>query len=91
MKELPAITCPYIVTGQKREKKGALWRDLQDKVREINHTTTELRTKEKAAVIQYRLFFGGLGIPERIGSNTDYGLSGNWASTRGNGPLVGWL
>ena len=34
---------------------------------------------------------GGLGIHERIGSNTDYGLSGDWASTRGNGPQVGGL
>ena len=34
---------------------------------------------------------GCLGIPECIGSNTDYGLSGNWASTRGNSPLVGGL
>ena len=38
-----------------------------------------------------RLRSGGLGIPERIGSNTDYGLSGNWACTRGNGPLAGGL
>ena len=34
---------------------------------------------------------GGLGIPELIGSNTEYGLSGDWASTRVNGPRVGGL
>ena len=34
----------------------------------------------------------GLGVPERIGgSNADYGLSGDWASTRGNGPQVSGL
>ena len=37
------------------------------------------------------LHSGGLGIPERIGSYIDYGLSGNWASTRGNGSLVAGL
>ena len=26
----------------------------------------------------------GLGIPECMGSNPSYGLSGDWASTRGN-------
>ena len=46
----------------------------------------------RAAVVQWnRLRSGGLGIPERIGSNTDYGLSGDWASTRGNGLKVGEL
>ena len=34
---------------------------------------------------------GGLWIPELIGSNPDYGLSGHWQATRGNGPQVGWL
>ena len=34
---------------------------------------------------------GGLGITERIGSNPDYDLSGDWVSTRGNGPQVGGL
>ena len=34
---------------------------------------------------------GGLGIPKHIGLNTDYGPSGNLASTQGNGPLVGRL
>ena len=43
------------------------------------------------AVQWNRLRSAGLGIPESIGSNTDYGLSGNLASTRGNGPLVGGL
>ena len=43
----------------------------------------------RAAVVQWnRLRSGGLGIPERIGSNTDYGLSGDWASTRGNGSQI---
>ena len=36
-------------------------------------------------------YSGGLGIPERMGSNLDYGLSGDWASTRGNGSQVGGL
>ena len=46
----------------------------------------------RAAVVQWnRLRSGGLGIPERLGSNTGYGLSGNWASTRGNDSLVGGL
>ena len=44
----------------------------------------------KKAVVQWnRLRSGGLGIPERIGSNTDFGLSGDWASTHGNSPKVG--
>ena len=38
-----------------------------------------------------RLRSGGLGIPEIMGSNTDYGLSGDWASTRVNGPRVDGL
>ena len=29
--------------------------------------------------------------PERMGSNTDYGLSRNWTSTLGNGSQVGGL
>ena len=33
----------------------------------------------------------GLGFPEGIGSNPDYGLSGDQASTRGNGSQVGGL
>ena len=50
------------------------------------------RRKSEVAVVQWnRLRSGGLGIPERIGSNTDYDLSGNWASTRGTGSLVGGL
>ena len=48
--------------------------------------------KTVAAVVQWNcLRSGGLGIPEHIGSNTDYGLSRNWASTRVNSPLVGGL
>ena len=38
-----------------------------------------------------RLCSGGLEIPERMGSNPGYGLSGDWASTRGNGFQVGGL
>ena len=37
-----------------------------------------------------RLHSGGLGIPERMGWNpAGYGLSGDWASTRGNGSQEG--
>ena len=51
-----------------------------------------LDMRYSAAVVQWNhLRPGGLGISERIGSNTDYGLSGNWAFTRGNSPLVGGL
>ena len=52
----------------------------------------EMRTVIREAVVQWnRLRSGGLGIPECIGSNTDYGLSGDWASTRDNGPQLGGL
>ena len=45
-----------------------------------------------AAVVYWNhLRPGGLGIPERIGSNTDYGLSGYWGCTRGKGSQVGGL
>ena len=47
---------------------------------------------QAAAVVQWnRLRSGGLGIPERMGSNPGYGLSEDWASTRGNDPQVGGL
>ena len=38
--------------------------------------------------IEEPLASGGLGIPERMGSNPGYGLSEDWASTRGNGSQV---
>ena len=43
----------------------------------------------RVAVVQWnRLRSGGLGIPESTGSNPGYGLSGDWASTWGNGSEV---
>ena len=66
--------------------------EMGDHLRQKDDLQLPHRAVRQAAGVQCnRLRSGGLGIPERIGTNTDYGLSEDWASTRGNGPQVGGL
>ena len=68
----------------------AFWSNCPDGD-EVDVTVRRLVVGMEAVVQWNRMRSEGLGIPERMGSNPDYGMTGDWASTRGNGSQVGGL